>query len=487
MNFKNLQTLFLKNLGIKQTIIKNTFWLIASMALSSITSVIVGIWLARHFGPADYGQWAFAFSFVTFFSVFVEFGFDTLIVREISRDKSKTSLYIDNIIVMKLILGLITLGFIATAIHFLSHDTVVINMVYLLGIYIVVNSFSSFFLSIFRANEMMQYETVCYGINGVVLVALVIFFILRGGSIITISYAYLGYAFVAVLVSLLIIWRYFSKFFLKINLSVCRKIFSEVWTYALAGVIMSFYIVDSVILGVFKSNEQVGWYSAAYRVPLFIQVIGTILWRSFFPKFSQKYKEGRDQLNLLIAKFSQIMHFLAWPFAFGGVLLAGKILYLLFGQAYLPGTFAFQMLILSMSVSFIVSIYQEPIKASDRPKLYLIGVGGGAALNVVLDFVLIPSFGLSGAAIATLIAQILVLIFMKIQLNKLTAIKTYSNAVIPLISSLIMAGVIYLYSADMNVIISILIGVIIYLILYFSLFFAYRQFLDSGKKKMFNL
>lgn len=83
-NFTNLKSHLLDNRTLKQTIFKNIFWLGLAEVIQKGISFIVVVWLARYFGPTIYGQWAFALSFVAIFSVFADFGFGTLTVREIT-------------------------------------------------------------------------------------------------------------------------------------------------------------------------------------------------------------------------------------------------------------------------------------------------------------------------------------------------------------------------------------------------------------------
>ena len=64
-SLKKMRLLFLSNLSVKQTIFKNTFWLTMTMALNSIVSVFISIWIARSFGPVEYGKWGFILSFYT--------------------------------------------------------------------------------------------------------------------------------------------------------------------------------------------------------------------------------------------------------------------------------------------------------------------------------------------------------------------------------------------------------------------------------------
>jgi O-antigen/teichoic acid export membrane protein len=467
----DIKDLFFKNKGAKQTIAKNAFWLTLSMSLSSIASVFVSIWVARHFGPAEYGKWGFVLGFVAFFSVFIEFGFETFIVREVAKDKEKTSFYIDNIIAIKAILSLITLMAMFIVIYFFSKDPVVIKLVYILGPYIILSSFATFFLAIFRANEMMEYETLCYFINAVALV------LLKGNSIIYIGYAYVIDSIIAIGATIFFLRKYFAKFYLKINFDACKKILVSSWPYAASSMIVAFYAVDPIILGIFKPSEQVGWYTAAYKVPFFVQMIGLIIWRSFFPKLSQKHKEGPEATKKIVQVLAKIMHFLAWPLAMGGTILAGQIIVFLFGAQYLPGEFAFQMLIWATAVSFLVSIYQEPIKASDKPKIYLYGVLMGAVLGVVLDFLLIPFFGMNGAAMAQVTVQVGVMIYMQFHFSKITHIGIISNSIIPIFAATLMVLAIYFYLGHFQVLIAISLAVLVYLLTYYTTYLSVNYIL----------
>jgi len=361
----------------------------------------------------------------------------------------------------------------------IRNDPVVLNLVYLLGFYMVINSFNSLFQTVFRANEKMYYETVCYLLQGLLLAGLVFFFIFNNFPINYIAYVYIGVASFGSIFSLFLVWRYFSKFFFRVNILSCKKIFLEVWAYALSSIVLSFYVIDTILLGVMRSDTEVGWYSAAYRVPLFVQVLGLIIWRGFFPQLSQRYKQGNEHFKPIIEKLAKVMHFFAWPLAFGGVILSGKIIVLLFGQSYLPGKLAFEILICAMSLSFIASIYQEPIKASDSPKVFLLGVSVGAAVNIIFNILLIPYFGLNGAAAAFFIAQICFTLFMYFQLNKIVRIRIYNYMGIPLVSSIIMSLFICLVLNWFNVLFIVALGAVVYAVVYFLISLSLKIFFSN--------
>jgi len=477
MDIKNIKTLLFENIGIKQTIFKNTLWLSIAEISTRLIGFFIVIWLARHFGPGTYGKFAFALSFVALFAVFTDFGFTTLIVREIARDKFKTPQYIDNIIMMKVILGLITLGLIAFLIQFLGKEPEVLKLVYFLGIYIVINSFAGFFQSVFRANEKMQYEAACRIIQSLAVLGLVTFFIFKGESILGISYAFIGGALIGVLFSLIFVWRYFSKFFFKIDFKICKEIFSQVWPFGLIIIAISiYYYMGSVILGIMKSNEEVGWYNTAHGLALLTQVFGGIISTSFFPQLSQKYKESSESLKVVANKFAEMMNIFAWPIALGGTLLASQIIIFLYGKDYLPGTLAFQILIWTIAITYMSSVYGSTLQAADRQKLLLLGVGGGAILNIILNFLLIPYYSLNGAAAATLLTEIAIMIYVYIQANKLIRIRLSPHIVIPLCSSVVMGTLLYFYFSHFNLILAVALGASIYFLIIGIVYFYLKHF-----------
>ncbi|RLG16451.1 hypothetical protein DRN69_00785 [Candidatus Pacearchaeota archaeon] len=493
-NFTDAKSLLLDNKSVDQTIFKNTFWLVIAETIQKGIGFLVVVWLARCFGPSIYGQWAFALSFVSLFAVLTDFGFSTLTVREIARDKSKISQYIDNIVVMKLILGLITLGLIVLIIQFLGKGPEVVKLVYFLGIYIVISTFTAFFQSIFRANEKMQYETICRTVQSLSLLGLISFSILNKGSILTISYAYLGAALIGVIVSLIIIWRYFSRFFLKIDLKISKEILRKAWPFGLSIIAVSiYYYLDSVMLGIMKSNKEVGWYNAAYRIIFLLLVFNRILISSFFPRLCKCAKEIK--FKKIVDKYSKTTQFFAWPILLGGFILSDKIIVAIYGNKYSPAIDAFRILLLAVFLMYI-NIQGRILESTERQFLHFKIVVIGAICNIFFNFLFIPSYGLYGAAWATFLTELIVLSIMIFFTKKIFSIYSLlKNSIIPLASSIIMAAWLFLllntpFIQQTFSLYALLIkfssGIIIYLFVYF-IFEKVSVFLLDKLNKLNNL
>ncbi|HPO68529.1 MAG TPA: flippase [Candidatus Pacearchaeota archaeon] len=419
INFLNIKTLFFNNKSIKQTIFKNTFWLTVAEVIQGGIGFLISIWMARYFGPAVYGQWAFALSFVALFAVFADFGFNTLTIRELARDKSKSAQYIDDILVMKLILGIITLGLIAFFIQFLGKEPEVVKLVYFLGIYTVLNTFASFFQSIFRANEKMEYETLCRIIQGISLLGLVTFFILNKGSILTISYAYIGAALIGIAISIMSVWRYFSKFFLKVNLKTCKEILKEAWPFTLGSIFVTIYLkFDTLYLSKNINDEVVGWYNAAYNIVLSLMIIPNLIMASFYPILSKSYLKSKDFLFKLfkkIIKYSIVFNIFFFSFLF---IFSKQITLFLYKEPYYNSIVAFKILIWVDFFSFLSCVAQYFINSINKQIIYTKVVAICMVVNIILNILFIPKYSYIGSGIIAVFTQFLAFLFLFLYLYK---------------------------------------------------------------------
>lgn len=424
---KKFEYYLLKNNSVKQTIFKNTFWLILTEVIQKGIAFLVIVQLARYFGPVIYGKWMFALSFVTFFSVLADFGFSILMIKKIAIDKSKTSLYIDNIIAMKLVLGLFSLSLIFIVIQFLGKDQEMLKLVYFLGIYAILNTFAVFFQSIFRANEKMQYETVVRIIQSLSLLALVTFFVLNKSSIFAISYAYIGVALIGILFSLIFTLRYFSKFFLKINLKICKKILLEAWPFTLSAIFATIYFkIDTIFLSIMRSDLEVGIYSAAYTLIILTYLLPEFLTISIFPWFSRLFLEDSKALIEHFKKLFKYLFFLGLIVTVLAIVVAPFIINIVYGEQYESSIIIFQVLAITILLKYVNYSTGISLSSVNLQKERVKGQFITVIINVGINIILIPVIGIYGAVISTIISEVVLGISYYYFLNK-KFFKVYST------------------------------------------------------------
>lgn len=407
--FHHFKFHFLENRTSKQIIIKNTFWLVISQVAESAIGFFLIVWLARHFGPIQYGEFAFALSFVSIFSAIANFEMSTLVIREVAKDKSKSSEYIDNILILKFAFGIIVFLLIAFSAKLLVADAYQKTLIYLLAIYMIANTFAAFFHAIFRAYEKMQYETLSRVIQSISFLGLAAFFIIQGSEILEVSYAYIGSVAVGILVSLFFVWRYFSKFFLKINYELCKKIILQAWPMSVSSLsVAAHYYLASVFLGVQKSSIEVSLYNVAFKTSFLIIPLSMILFSSFFPQISKFFKEDKEKVWRICSKYITINFVIAIPICIGGIIIAPEIITFLYQAPYEGAIIPFRLLIASSAIAFVTSSFVGCLLAFNKQKSVLKSTIAGAILNLLANSLLIVKYGAFGASVAALVATLLI-------------------------------------------------------------------------------
>ena len=107
-------------------------------------------------------------------------------------------------------------------------------------------------------------------------------------------------------------------------------------------------------------------------------------------------------------------------------ILSPQIIKILYGNQYLPAVPALQILIWNVVLIYIGFIYSVALKAANKQRVVMYAVAGGGLFSIILNFILIPKFGLDGAAIATVISQLILVICLAGYFKKFKKIVQYS-------------------------------------------------------------
>jgi len=141
-----------------QRIAKNTAALFAAQFVVSILGLVLTIFIARSLGDVIFGKYSFALAFTALFAVFSDLGYNTLLIREVARDKTQAGKYLNNVLCMRALLSLAIFALIVITINIMNYPEDTKNVVYLFGIYTLVTSFSAVFKVTFRAFGKIEHE-----------------------------------------------------------------------------------------------------------------------------------------------------------------------------------------------------------------------------------------------------------------------------------------------------------------------------------------
>ena len=167
------------------------------------------------------------------------------------------------------------------------------------------------------------------------------------------------------------------------------------------------YNFDSVLLGFLRGPTVVGWYNAAYKLIL-ISVTPTLTYVvGLFPALSRSYAESREEFRHLMARSVELWLAYVVPLVVGGVFLADSIIHFLYGTAYANSAAPLRILVWSAALASLRMVYSNALRATGHQALDLRCAIASAALNVVLNVLFIPRYGMVGAASATVSADVI--------------------------------------------------------------------------------
>lgn len=479
---KNFKNLLFENIGIKQTIFKNTFWLTTSMIITRFLKLAIIIYAARVLGATEYGKFTFALSFVSMLVIFGDLGLSNLTIREFSREKEKEKEY-PSILSLKIVLSIGVLALMFIGSFFITTEPVIQKIIWILAIFTLISAFFNIIYAFLHARQRMEYEA-AFKILQIILITIVGFFVLfRIPSAVNLSYAYL-FANLIVLILIISFFHFFFGFFkLDFNKNIWKKFLKLSWPLTLGFIASWVYLnIDSIMMGYFNQITQIGWYNAASKITLAIVISGTLISRSFYPVLSKFFKESKEKLQKVWDYQMQLMIILALPIMVGGVVLAPKIINLFYGSDYHSSILVFQILIFMTGISFFYYPYSMILVVSEQQKKNFYLILTGAIINIILNLILIPRYGLYGAATATIIACIIIFLAAVILSKYFTPISPFSlklfrTLIISILASTIMfIGIRQPVIYNLNLFLSFLVGCAVYFISFFGIKNVIKKF-----------
>lgn len=480
MDFNNVKSLFSENIGHKQTIAKNIFWLLVGEGVLGLSVLLLTIYAARVLGPIEFGRFTFALAVVSLFIIFSDFGLSDIITRDFARDKEDEKEF-SAITSLKIILCVGTWLLMAIASFFIVSDPLVRTIIWLLGAHLIFNSFGDTFIAFFRARMLMEYEAWVKIIQAVLVTVIGFYIIFNFPSATNLSYGYLIASFVILVFTLLFFSLRIQPIRIVWNVDTWKKFLGRSWPLGFATIFATVYLyIDSVMLGFWGQITQVGWYTAAYKITYVPLVAMAFISMAFYPTLSKFFEESKEKLQKFWNYQMEIMIVLAMPMMVGGTLLASKIVVLFYGVSYAPAIPVFKLLVLVAGINFLYVSYNTVLVVSGQQKKHLWICLITAVTNIVLNFFLIPRYSFYGAGLATLFSYI-VLFALEVEFARrftpiaIFSLRLFRVSVVTILSSILMAIVLYqLLIHGFSFIVIFVIGVAVYFIA-LSLFYKFSK------------
>ena len=404
----------------------NTVFLLISQAVNFLLTFLYMTFMARYLGPSGYGVLTFALAFTSIFGVFTDFNLSLLIAREVARDEKAVNKYLANISVIKIILCIVTFVILAVVINLIGRSEETVQVVYLLGISVLLTSFTQMFYAVFQAFQRLEYQAIGQMINAVLMTVLVFIAVNLKLDLVAFGFMYLASAAAVFLycflswqlkVSRIIILPHYRAF--EVNWRFWKETFRHALPFGLSAVfVMAFYWVSTIMLTLMKGDEASGLYNAPYRLVLVLSFIPAAFIGALYPAMSKLINTSPQKFRVYYEITRKYLLMMAVPLGIGTTILAGPIIGLIFGNLYSESVLALQILIWAEVCIFISLPMGNLFNSLNRQSIITLTTAICLVFNVGLNFVLIPYYGVIGASITTLLTEALSLLISYIYIIK---------------------------------------------------------------------
>ena len=398
----------------KQASIKINFIMNFILTVSSfIFPIITFPYISRTLLPLGTGRIAFATSVASYATMLGMVGIPTYGIRAVARvrnqqrelNKTVQEIFFFNAIAT---LGALALYLVSIALvpRFAEDKTLfLIN-----GVGIVFNLFGMEWL--YRGLEQYRYITV-RSIAFKCLSLVLMFLLVHSTSDYLIYGGILVFATVGANVLNFIHARHYISFKLEPNLEIWRHFFPALQFFLMAVATTIYTSLDSVMLGMMIGKEAVGYYDAAIKIKNILISLVTALGGVLLPRLSHYIQtEQHEAFKRVTRKAFAFVCFASIPLSTYFIVMAEPAILFLSKEQFLPSVFPMQLVmptIVLIGLSNLLGI--QILLPLGKERVVLSSVCWGAVLNFALNLVLIPSWGVAGAAFSTLLAELLVTIY----------------------------------------------------------------------------
>jgi O-antigen/teichoic acid export membrane protein len=401
--------------------------------IAKLITFFVFAYVARVLSPTYFGILTFAAALVGFFLPFVDYGFGFIGTREVSRNAQVLTRFVKNVVLIRLILAVLSFSLLIVITFLVGFSDIERTVVLLYG------------LGFLPAAFLLAWAYQAVGKTGwfvveklvqALLYAVGVLLLVKGTEDLALVplLAFVSSLFGVVFVILGFLPRRWEKS-PPVDFSFCgsllRSAFPLFLSLFLVQISASF---STTLLGFLSSKEEVGYFSAAFKVILVVAILPNLLWSSFYP-FLSRYADSESQREKVLGIFLKYTAVVGIPISFLGFGFSREIVSFIYGEQYGSAVLPLQILFASVAFEFFGFAFTKPLPAFGKENLYLKYLSIGAGVNVVAGSLLIALFGATGGAVTTLLAELLVAIFSFLYIRTIARLKLLRNLLLSAVGS----------------------------------------------------
>jgi O-antigen/teichoic acid export membrane protein len=365
--------------------------------------------LTRYLGRGDYGRYALALMYMQLFAVLADVGLYTTVVREISKDRSRTEELVGNALTLRLALSIVVIAAGAGLSLLLPYDHQVRVAILLAGVPLLLGMLTTSFNAVLQSELRMGRAAVADVTGRAVALALVLLVAGLDLGFYAVMATAAGGAAATLAVTLALTRGIVRARFLA-QTAVWRPLLRASVPLGIALAINQIYFrADTLIISLYEPYGQVGLYTLAYRILELTLVVGTVFLNNTFPVISEAIGRDEPRVRRALQDSADLFAILGAPVVAGGLVLAPDVVRLAGGEEFADAASPLRVLLVAGALAAMNGVFGFALIAKERQASALWLNVTGLSVNVALNFLLVPRYGIMAAAWVTVGSELVIL------------------------------------------------------------------------------
>ncbi|WP_154114991.1 flippase [Vibrio cincinnatiensis] len=394
---------------MKEKII-NLFWLCLEQGGRILSSFLITVLIVKHLGVEQFGSFSLALAILTTLGALVGLGFDSILFKKFISEEDDTTSLLQVSCFLRLVVAALVI-IVCTVINFISSEP----YLYVLNILVLGFIFDSFlaFKDYFLANLKNKFYTYSTLVSSVIQLVIVYLLVNDNASI---GYFAWSYVIAKAIQSVVLFGAFYKvqglvispRWKKSLSLSLLETSYPMMFA---ASIGLLYSLQDQYFIKYFLGEYELGLYAVGIKFVLILVVLPTLISNVFYPSLVSKYHAGKniEYNNQLQAMY--LLFFILGLILYSCLYFSSEMIVIkLFGDEFKHSVLIMQIYSLLLVVSFFQSLNNKVLILNNLQSVIFKRATFALIINAILNFILIPRFGIKGAAYSTVMSEILVLI-----------------------------------------------------------------------------
>lgn len=401
--------------------------------LRVVAGLFIGIWVARYLGPEQFGLFSYVLAFTAIFGGIAKFGLDGIMVRELVSYPEKRDIYLGTAFWIKILGALVVMALMGGIVPFTSNDATTNLFIFIVAVGLFFQSFEVVELY-FQSQVLAKIVSICKVIQLALSSIIKIYLVLTEAELI---YFVMLTLFDALSLAVSYFFAYKlrknSAFYKHFDLSIAKQLIKDSWPLILSMLFIMLYMkIDQIMINEMLGNYAVGIYTVGIKLVETLFFLPSIIVTSLFPAILNAKKESLVLYQARLTRLFSFMILLSLPIVLIFFFVSNEIIALLFGQPFESAGDVLLIYAFALPFVFLSVVSSRWFVAENLQKLLFYRALLAVIINVLLNYIFIPIYGIEGAAIATLVTYFFISVFFDFSNKKtwpLFRMKAYSMLV----------------------------------------------------------